>query len=636
LIHFYKRKKFKFKMLLWSLVGCLLVSRLVSAAGGICAGCPSSVTELSEDHEAVVNFALLQLAGEEGSCTKELVKVENFSQQVVAGLLYRFDLVLKHDNDNPEECAGPGSGEEERCHMQVWEQKWRDPPKTINWDKVNCTRGFEKEDSVVQRSDDKIPVELARVPLTKNEIVKESPIFPQLRVGLVNLGQSGLLGEGDQEYVNHGSKPVGKGDQDFIERSKKIFGGDHDYKQHGKPVLGGGDHDYKPHGKTLLGSDDHDLKFHSKLLGGGNHDYKSHGKDLLGKDDHDKKLHKKKLGGGGDHGPIFAEGYTKKEILSERKSQKALNELQSLDSFHNFMEEHQKVYNTREEYKERYGIFRENMKKVQFLHETEQGTGEYGATAAADLTEMEFKKTFLGWNTKDDPEIHWPAAEIPDVELPKEFDWRQKNAVTEVKNQGQCGSCWAFSVTGNVEGQYAVKHGELLDLSEQELVDCDKRDNGCNGGLPENAYKTLIEIGGLETEADYGYDGKDEACQFNRSRVAARVSGGVEISQNETEMAQWLLKNGPISVGLNAAAMQFYRGGVSHPWKFLCSPDGIDHGVLIVGFGEHEYPLFHKKLPYWTIKNSWGPGWGEEGYYRLYRGDGTCGINMMTSSAVVE
>jgi len=250
----------------------------------------------------------------------------------------------------------------------------------------------------------------------------------------------------------------------------------------------------------------------------------------------------------------------------------------------------------------------------------------------ADLTETEFKTNYLGWKRqKDDPEVHWTAAEIPDVDLPKEHDWRSLNAVTPVKNQGACGSCWAFSVTGNVEGQQAIKNGELLSLSEQELVDCDKRDNGCNGGLPENAYKTLMELGGLELESEYGYDGKDEACQYNRSKVAARVTGGVEISQNETQMAQ----NGPISVGLNANAMQFYKGGVSHPWKFLCSSDGIDHGVLIVGFGEHEYPLFHKKMPYWIIKNSWGTGWGEQGYYRLFRGDGTCGINLMTSSSIV-
>ena len=139
------------------------------------------------------------------------------------------------------------------------------------------------------------------------------------------------------------------------------------------------------------------------------------------------------------------------------------------------------------------------MKKVQFLRESEQGTGEYGITPFADLTEMEFKKHHTGINKKkDDPDVNWPAADIPDVELPDGFDWREEGAVTEVKNQGQCGSCWAFSVTGNVEGQYAVKHGELLDLSEQELVDCDKRDNGCNGGLPENSYKTIVEIGILQ------------------------------------------------------------------------------------------------------------------------------------------
>merc|ERR1712227_1171091 len=255
----------------------------------------------------------------------------------------------------------------------------------------------------------------------------------------------------------------------------------------------------------------------------------------------------------------------------------------------------------------------------------------------ADLTQEEFREYYLGYKkVGDDPDIHWPPAEIPDIDLPDSWDWRDHGAVSEVKNQGFCGSCWAFSTTGNVEGQNAVKNGKLISLSEQELVDCDKRDLGCNGGLMENAYKTLIEIGGLEAEADYGYDGADEKCKFNRSKVAVRVSGGVDIGNNETDMAKWLLKNGPISVGLNANAMQFYKGGVSHPFKFLCDPSGIDHGVLIVGFGEHEYPLFKKKMPYWIIKNSWGTGWGESGYYRLYRGDGTCGINLLTSSAIVQ
>ncbi|KAG8245624.1 hypothetical protein J6590_102466, partial [Homalodisca vitripennis] len=117
--------------------------------------------------------------------------------------------------------------------------------------------------------------------------------------------------------------------------------------------------------------------------------------------------------------------------------------------------------------------------------------------------------------------------------------------------------------------------------------------------------------------------------------VAVTVTSSVNITTNETQIAQWLFANGPISIGINANAMQFYMGGVSHPFKFLCNKDQLDHGVLLVGFGVHNYPMFHKSLPFWIVKNSWGPKWGEQGYYRVYRGDGTCGVNQMASSAVV-
>jgi len=535
---------------------------IAEVRGEMCAGCPLQVDKLSDKQQAVVDFAVLQLEGGVGGlCKKKVISTKNFTQQVVAGYRYKFDLVLHHSEDNPEECQ---RSEEtpETCSMDVYEVPWRNVREVL-WDNVDCVGRPQKDLKEKQR-----PAKLVRVPL-----VRDHP----------HLVQQPLLG-----------------------------GGDHDKVQHGQHLLGGGDHDKVPHGKPLLGAGDHDKVEHGQHLVGASH-----------------------------HGPEFDDEYKMKELKSMKQSHNELKKLQSLGAFHDFMTFHNKSYATQKEYKYRYGVFKQNMKKVQFLQESELGTGQYGATAVADLTETEFKKNFLGLKPKwkklsDDPDIHWPAADIPDVELPTEFDWREKGAVTEVKNQGMCGSCWAFSVTGNVEGAYFVKHGKLLDLSEQELVDCDTRDSGCNGGLPENAYKTLFEIGGLETEEDYGYDGKDEACKFNRSRVAARVSGGVEISQNETQMAQWLLQNGPISVGLNANAMQFYKGGVSKPFPFLCSPDGIDHGVLIVGFGEHDYPVFKKKLPYWIIKNSWGPGWGEQGYYRLYRGDGRCGINMMTSSSVVE
>jgi cathepsin F len=145
----------------------------------------------------------------------------------------------------------------------------------------------------------------------------------------------------------------------------------------------------------------------------------------------------------------------------------------------------------------------------------------------------------------------------------------------------------------------------------------------------------IEKLGGLETEQDYPYDAEDETCHFNKSLARVQLTGALNISHNETDMAKWLVANGPISIAINANAMQFYMGGVSHPYKFLCNPKNLDHGVLIVGYGVHSYPLFKKTLPYWIVKNSWGTSWGEQGYYRVYRGDGTCGLNQTPSSAIV-
>merc|ERR1719410_1021231 len=175
--------------------------------------------------------------------------------------------------------------------------------------------------------------------------------------------------------------------------------------------------------QTFLGSDDHD-----KI---------PHGKPLLGSDGHDMIRHGLKMGITA-HGPRFDEDYTAKELKSQAVSAAELKQLQSLGAFHEFMTEHGKEYQDRAEYKFRYGIFRDNMKKVQFMRETDQGTAEYGATEFADMTETEFKQ-HLGltpvWKSRrlsDDP-ISWPAADIPDVELPRGFDWRDENAVTETE-----------------------------------------------------------------------------------------------------------------------------------------------------------------------------------------------------------
>ncbi|XP_011859175.1 PREDICTED: putative cysteine proteinase CG12163 [Vollenhovia emeryi] len=305
--------------------------------------------------------------------------------------------------------------------------------------------------------------------------------------------------------------------------------------------------------------------------------------------------------------------------------------------FDKFAETYNRTYSTPEERNLRLRIFRENLGIIDLLQQNEEGTGRYGVNMFADVSREEFRERYLGLrpDLRSENEIPLREAEIPDIDLPPTFDWRKKGVVTPVKNQGSCGSCWAFSVTGNVEGQYAIQHGQLLSLSEQELVDCDDLDDGCSGGLPDNAYRAIEKLGGLELESDYPYEAENEKCHFKKNLAKVQLASAVNITSDEVQMAQWLVQNGPISIGINANAMQFYIGGVSHPFKFLCNPKNLDHGVLIVGYGTSSYPLFHKKLPYWIIKNSWGKSWGEQGYYRVYRGDGTCGVNTMASSAVV-
>jgi len=311
--------------------------------------------------------------------------------------------------------------------------------------------------------------------------------------------------------------------------------------------------------------------------------------------------------------------------------------LKSVHLFKGFMAKHNKTYSTGAEFGRRLSIFRQNLHRIKVLARHEKGSATYGVTKFSDLTASEFKK-LLGFrpsHRRPSPHRRVLGA-APSAPLPDTFDWREKGAVTEVKNQGSCGSCWAFSTTGNVEGQWFLKHGELISLSEQELVDCDKEDHGCEGGLPENAYDAIIRMGGIETEEEYPYDGRDDVCHMDKTAAHVRVNGSVELPEDEGKMAQWVTKNGPVSIGINANTLQFYFGGVTHPPHFLCNPEGLDHGVLIVGYGTHVTKYLHRHQPYWLVKNSWGPDWGENGYFRVYRGDGTCGVNKMATSAIVE
>ncbi|XP_006860939.1 PREDICTED: cathepsin F [Chrysochloris asiatica] len=298
--------------------------------------------------------------------------------------------------------------------------------------------------------------------------------------------------------------------------------------------------------------------------------------------------------------------------------------------FKNFVTTYNRTYETKEETKWRMSVFANNMMRAQKIQALDQGTAQYGVTKFSDLTEEEFRTIYLNPLLREDPGKKMRLAKIPKDPPPPDWDWRTKGAVTKVKDQGMCGSCWAFSVTGNVEGQWFLNQGTLLSLSEQELLDCDKVDKACMGGVPSTAYSAIMTLGGLETEEDYSYQGHMQACSFSTEKAKVYINDSVELSRSEHKLAAWLAKNGPISVAINAFGMQFYRHGIAHPLRPLCSPWLIDHAVLLVGYGNRS------DVPFWAIKNSWGSDWGEEGYYYLHRGSGACGVNTMASSAVID
>jgi len=312
--------------------------------------------------------------------------------------------------------------------------------------------------------------------------------------------------------------------------------------------------------------------------------------------------------------------------------------------FQHFTTTFSKTYTTIEETKERFEIFKENYNNMQKHNQLnalkKYETSEMGITQFSDLTPEEFRRTYLNLNISTLNRIKAMHSEkkitIKNTKgaAPDSYDWREQGAVSAVKNQGQCGSCWAFSAIGNIEAQYQIKTKKSALFSEQQLVDCDKVDQGCNGGLMDQAFEYL-ETTGVMNSADYSYSGRGQTCRFDQGKVAAKVTGykfanGKDNIVDENDLKQMLYENGPFAIAINANPLQFYFGGILNPWSFLCNPKGLNHGVLLVGYG------VEGSKPYWIIKNSWGSSWGEKGYFRIIAGKGACGVNTFVVSADVE
>jgi len=296
--------------------------------------------------------------------------------------------------------------------------------------------------------------------------------------------------------------------------------------------------------------------------------------------------------------------------------------------FMKFIKQHDKEYATIEEFHAKFEIFKNN---IIITNNLNQIFDEENMSPFMDQTVEEFKAR-LNLDVSKMAEIKStmePYGPTNVTDVPENWDWRDHGAVSHVKNQGYCGSCWAFSAVANIEGQFAIKNERIETFSEQQLVDCDPVDHGCNGGLMDHAFSYLRKIGGLESDETYPYTGISNNCNFDLSKVDVKVTGFQDISQNEEEIKKVLYENGPLSIAVNATPFHWYSGGIYRPTIRNCNPRDLNHGVTLVGYGVED------GVNFWTIKNSWGTRWGESGYIRLERGTGACGVNTSVSTSKI-
>lgn len=294
-----------------------------------------------------------------------------------------------------------------------------------------------------------------------------------------------------------------------------------------------------------------------------------------------------------------------------------MQEMQFL--FTQFVKQHKKEYETADFFK-RFNIFVQNWEKI-VEHNKSGRSWTQAMNHFGDLTPEEFKQFKTGFYGRHNSFLRSQNAHVHDGSpLADSVDWRTKNAVTHVKNQGQCGSCWAFSTTGSTEGAHAIKSGKLVSLAEQQLVDCSKSEgnNGCNGGLMDYGFEYIIKNGGIGGEDAYPYTASDGMCKKTPS--VATISSYKDVTQGSEDDLKSALNIGPVSIAIEAdqSGFQFYSGGV---FDGTCGQQ-LDHGVLAVGYGTDA----SSSKDFWIVKNSWGEQWGEEGYIRLVRGQNQCGI----------
>jgi C1A family cysteine protease len=295
------------------------------------------------------------------------------------------------------------------------------------------------------------------------------------------------------------------------------------------------------------------------------------------------------------------------------------------EEFRNWMQRYNKQYDTDAEFQRRFEIFMQNKERVATMNRAKPSSANtvWGVTKFMDMTPEEFKKTYLGTIVTDTTEKKQPIdLDTLQQSLPTTFDWRTSSScISAVKNQGNCGSCWAFSTTEGTESAYCIATGKLYTLAPQELVSCDNTCDGCNGG-EVTAALNYVEKNGLEGESSYPYTsgntGKNGACSYSASAVEATITswGYSTQTKNETAMQVSMYSISPLAVVVDAESWQFYKGGVV---TSNCGTS-LDHAVQAVGWNQQS------STPYWIVKNSWGADWGEAGYIYVEMFKDMCGI----------
>jgi len=310
-------------------------------------------------------------------------------------------------------------------------------------------------------------------------------------------------------------------------------------------------------------------------------------------------------------------------------------EAELYEMFQQWQQAHGKAYATGDEMTLRFANFKATVNRVSTnnAYTDMRGAGaKFALNKFSDMTPDEFAEKVLMTPFTPAAAIHKQKNMLsPRITAPTTFDWRVKGAVTAVKDQGQCGSCWAFSVTENIESVWILSKGltneTLPPLAPQQIVDCDTSDLGCDGGNPPTAYDYVQSAGGLDDEKDYPYTAEDGTCAFKSSAVVAKITGYKYATDgDEDTMRDNLASWAPLSICVDARYWQDYQSGVMTEWQCDWIVQ-LDHCVQAVGYDTTA------STPFWIVRNSWGADWGENGYIRLEYGTNTCGLTQESTTA---